>query len=231
MWEFFPDQAAIELVGVDTKAAEQTFHIASRWQSNLSNSHAVHFDLQLLLFANDHNERNRCDVAFQEYTVMQASRSETAPTLQEVPAPPAAASEPCSQRPARKKGKKKLISMGCDENCDHQQHLHDLPQMGAPASASTSQAPVDVALADVVPADTMLQGVGRDFLGCKEVYVNWSSSTVHKVMFRVRGCVEVKCSYIPPYAAKVTQLAALAGVALYTCGTCCGARHLLLLDD
>ena len=50
-----------ELVGVDTEAAEQIFHIASRWQTVLSNCHPVHFGTQLLLFSHEHNERNRCD--------------------------------------------------------------------------------------------------------------------------------------------------------------------------
>ena len=57
-------KACDDLVGVDTEAAEQAFHIASRWQANLSNAHATHFDLQLLLFTYEHNERNRCDLVY-----------------------------------------------------------------------------------------------------------------------------------------------------------------------
>ena len=63
-----------EIIGVDTEAAEQIFHIANRWQTNLSNSHVVNFDLQLILFSNEHNERNRCDLAWRKYVERQPTQ-------------------------------------------------------------------------------------------------------------------------------------------------------------
>ena len=56
-----------ELKGIDTEAAEQTFHIANRWQTILSNSAPVHQEIFLLLFARAHNKHHSCDAAIKKY--------------------------------------------------------------------------------------------------------------------------------------------------------------------
>ena len=61
------------LVGVDTEAAEQIFHIANRWQFVLSNSHPVHQEMWLLVFAREHNVSHSCRSAVEKYQVAQDS--------------------------------------------------------------------------------------------------------------------------------------------------------------
>eukprot|EP00973_Karenia_brevis_P081500 11297556-Karenia_brevis.AAC.1 len=65
-----PDEYA-ELVGVDTEAAEQIFHIADRWQTVLSNASPVHQELLLLLFAHEHNKSHSCIAANRKYAAYQ----------------------------------------------------------------------------------------------------------------------------------------------------------------
>ena len=55
------------LVGVDTEAAEQIFHIAKRWQTVLSSTNPVHQELFLLIFAWQHNSHHSCDAAVKKY--------------------------------------------------------------------------------------------------------------------------------------------------------------------
>ena len=59
------------LVGVDTEAAEQVFHIANRWQLILSNAHPIHQELMMLVFAREHNKVHSCDHAIQVYKAAQ----------------------------------------------------------------------------------------------------------------------------------------------------------------
>ena len=48
------------LMGVDTEAAEQVFHIASRWQVILSTTAPIHQEMFLLIFASEHNLVHSC---------------------------------------------------------------------------------------------------------------------------------------------------------------------------
>ena len=78
--------------------------------------------------------------------------------------------------------------------------------------------------------DAQLQTVDRKFLSAESVIVNEGSNTVHVVVCVVKGAARVKCAYIPPDGAKAVSVERLTGSDLYTCGTCCGKRRLLLLD-
>ena len=78
-------KASPELLGLDTEAAEQVFQIANRWQANLSNSHPVHFELQLLLYADEHNGRNECYKAWETYQAKQAAAANSKREKAKVP--------------------------------------------------------------------------------------------------------------------------------------------------
>ena len=211
-----------EIVGVDTEGAEQIFHVASRWQTNLSNSHAVHFDLQLIIFSNEHNERNRCDLATKAYFDKQSvgrTRREMAPSE----ASAGSMHQPCA--PAQNPKRRKQVSAGCShadavpsENLEEGKFLATAASAGAAASGSSGDA-----------GSVFRDGVGRDFLACELVCVN--KDTVHKVVCHGKVWIQTKCSWIPPWGSKPVPLKDLTGSDLYACGTCCGGpRRLLLLD-
>ena len=110
-----------ELVGIDTEAAEQIFHLANRWQSNLSNSHPVHFHLQLLLFCSEHNARNKGHEAWQKYLAKQAVSADkpqrkrphsSAPTPDELPC-----DEPCVDEERPPPRKKHVVHSARDDAC------------------------------------------------------------------------------------------------------------------
>jgi hypothetical protein len=214
--------ACDELVGIDTEAAEQIFHVANRWQANLSNSHPVHFELQLLLLSNEHNERNRCDIAYKVYLEKQAAGE----TQRCVVAKAVGEKEegPCSEGVVRKR--RKLPSKGCGEPSGDDAVNREAQPAMRELSAGTSSS----ASADAPPAS--MDSVGRDFLACEHVCVNLGhgSKTVHKVMAYGRVWIHTKCSYVPAWGTKPVPLQSLTGVGLYTCGTCCGSRRLLLLE-
>jgi len=208
-------KACDDLVGVDTEAAEQAFHIASRWQANLSNAHATHFDLQLLLFTYEHNERNRCDLVYKKYVAAQrqTARSQNLSskrTEDEVPC-----REASQEGPRRKK---RFMFKDCAESSC---------KTCVPDAADTLEKAKDQGQELLPP---MQDAVGRDFLGCEYVYVNAATDTVHVVICKGKGVLSLKCSYVPPFRAKPELLERLKGTYLYTCGTCCGGRYALELD-
>jgi hypothetical protein len=205
-----------ELLGIDTEAAEQIFHIANRWQTNLSHCHPVHFDLQLLLLSSEHNERNRCDKAVQRYKLKQSAgvSSEVASKSRA----PGQDAGPCAESIHLKR--RKLISHGCSEFESGSQAEACMVE-GVPAQPPGSST-------DMAPG--LAAGVGRDFLACEFVYMNGGSRTVHKVVAHGGIWIATKCSYVPPWGAKPMRLQQLTGKDLYTCGTCCGARCPLILD-
>ena len=53
-----------DLLGVDSEAAEQVFHVANRWQTILSNSAPIHQELFMVFFAHARNVHHRCDGAW-----------------------------------------------------------------------------------------------------------------------------------------------------------------------
>ena len=187
----------------------------------MSNCHPVHFHLQLLLFCNDHNERNRCDRATKTYLSKQA-----APVLPAPEVPVSEASEldvACVQQPRTKRQKSRFMTVGCGEACNH---AHGDAGVGSMASEGTSASSAP-AIAEVPLRD----GVGRDFLACDFVCPNVATMTVHIVVCSGRGWISTKCSYVPPWGTRPLPIEKLMGTSWYACGTCCGRRQLLLLDD
>ena len=202
-----PFKAHPDLNGVDTEAAEQVFHIASRWQTNLSNSHSVHFELQLLLFCHEHNERNKCEAAFQNYTMQQQVRVQPVKVTSEV-------AGLCDDSRVKRR---RFISTGCGRDA-----------AGSSSSSSSSGPPVNTGETIQERTSEMIANV--NFLGSEFVFVNERSRTVHVVMFHTKGVVQVKCSYIPPWGSKPLHIDKLAGSDLFTCGVCCGLRCRLHLE-
>ena len=61
------------LRGVDSEACEQLFSVAGRCVSALGHAHAVTFELALLLFSDEHNDRVDCAKRLAKYRQAQAS--------------------------------------------------------------------------------------------------------------------------------------------------------------
>ena len=132
---------------------------------------------------------------------------------------------PCEDMPHRRpKRKAKFILHDCSESCLHEAGRHEDKPAAEPGDR---EAPAS----GIVSARPNLGPVRRDFLGSDLVMVNERSRTVHKVWVQFKKGVDVKCSWIPPYGSVALKLEQLTGEDLYTCGTCCGSRRLLLLDD
>ena len=49
-----------DLMGVDTEASEQVFHIANRWRVVLSNEAPAHQELKMNIFLREHNVAHSC---------------------------------------------------------------------------------------------------------------------------------------------------------------------------
>jgi hypothetical protein len=210
-----------ELRGADTEAAEQVFHIANRWQTVLSNSAPVHQELFMLFFAHDHNSRHLCSDAWRKYSVSQkageAGQSAPAYTGDEV------LCHACDL-PAPAPKRKKIIS-ACAENSET-----------ACAAASSSSSAVAGVAQEPVPvagsAEKKADGFGcaqKDIasLNVDFVVVNEGSRTVHAVVL-LRD-VYSRCSWSFQGRSRAVPVANLEHTqGLYTCGTCFGARALLL---
>ena len=102
-----------EIVGMDTEAAEQIFHIADRWQVILSNTAPVHQELFMLLFAQAHNETHSCQHALQTFASHRAAKQKTGDRGPPPPPPPPAGEAGCSvKRPAKRQ--KAVGPRACD---------------------------------------------------------------------------------------------------------------------
>ena len=197
------------LRGVDTEAAEQVFHIVSKWQDSLSSAHPVHNELLLLVFSHEHNSRHECQQAWDTYRGRQSAPSTAH-------AAPTCGDETCSQpvTPAKRR-RQQTEAAGC---CD---------APGAEAAAAPVQ-PAEVAAVPLQPV-----AADRGFLGCERVVVNAATGTVHRVDATVPGAVAVGCGWVPdPQAGnRATRTADLRGLSLSSCGTCFGQRLQLNLED
>ncbi|CAJ1421344.1 unnamed protein product [Effrenium voratum] len=209
---FLPDvnpYAHTVLRGVDTEAAEQVFHIVSRWQDSLSSAHPVHNELLLLVFSHEHNSRHECQQAWDTYRGRQSAPSTAH-------AAPTCGDETCSQpvAPAKRRRQQTEAARCCDAS-------------GAEAAAAPVQ-PAEVAAVPLQPV-----AADRGFLGCERVVVNAATGTVHRVDATVPGAVAVGCGWVPdPQAGnRATRTADLRGLNLSSCGTCFGQRLQLNLED
>ena len=201
------------------------FSIANRWQANLSNCHAVNFQIQLLLFTHEHNSRNSCKAAYDKYCAAQR-RPFTNPDFVKSTGQSSAAE---CQQPQRGKPKRKAAEAFCLDSVALDRSSPVLPgpsgssvpvEQGLPALAESSHGN---------PAEEQ-KVASRSFLQCEHVIVNEESRTVHKVRARVPQATQVQCSWIPPYGARSVPSIALTGTDLFSCGTCFGKRLLLLLE-
>ena len=219
-------QAYPELAGVDTEAAEQVFSIANRWQANLSNCHPVHFHLQLLLFAREHNSRTCCAAAHDRYCAAQrlpfrAPAAGSAEHLVEA----AAGDTPTSCEPPRPRPRKrKLLQVVCQSTST------SAAQLPPPAAGEEDAVEAQPLAAASEVDERPCRVAARSFLRCDNVLLNEASRTVHKVIAQVTGATCVGCSWIPPHSSRATPTAELTGTDLFSCGTCFGQRLLLDLD-
>ena len=208
-----------ELAGVDTEGAEQVFHIANRWQANLSNAHPVHFELEMLLFSDEHNTRHQCAVAYQKYLAKQGvpftlpdrvlQRSGQAEDREEcqIPVPHDA------QRQRVKRQKKKFMTPNVLGACDLPDCCgNNSDEALAEDSSTSSQAVLETQPADAEQPDEP----GTSLLTTEKVVLNKHSRTVHLVTCTVKNTVQVKCSYTPPWGTEAAQTSSLRGSDLYT---------------
>ena len=194
-------QASPKLRGVDTEAAEQIFHVANRWQGNLSAAHQVHFELQMFLFCHEHNERQCCSKALSIYRRQQART---------------AVAEPCPN----------LTSGGCCEADRPRKARRAVPPLPSCSSGDVVSAASSPVRAPCAEAATLV----RADLDSELVLVNWASRTVHAVVAVIPKVVRVRCSWTPPYGARAVRVEQLDGEDLFSCGGCFQSRMLLQLD-
>lgn len=151
--DMFRSQAHDDLRGIDTEAAEQVFHIASRWQASLSAAHPVHQELQLLIFSHEHNERqsDSCIEFWERYTAKQLS---PCPSSARTSASHGAQLDAVScERTEPPPKKKRFVSSSC---------------IGCEGAAAASTGPPAAGDPDVVPAPPVPAGpIARDFLGAE----------------------------------------------------------------
>ena len=197
------------LMGVDTEAAEQVFHIADRWQLVLSNAAPVHHELFLLLFAHEHNRHHECTPFWNRYSRAQAMPVEP---LQHT-APDVILSSslclPCD--PGDRKRKRKVVATSC-EAADVAMSSVDV----GGAAASTASASETVS-APIRHANVISQ------VHCAFVVVNEGSKTIHGV--DLPSDVYSRCSWSFQYRARAVAVETLQGRRdLYTCGVCFDER-------
>ena len=169
----------------------------------------MHFHIQLLLFAHEHNERHSCAEAYHRY-----SEAQRVPfTLPDLTAPlPADLPLRCEPEEKPVQRKRKAVNAVCAEVAESElPAAHFQSASSRPAASNSSTA------------------VGREFLACERVIVNEASRTVHQVEARVGQACCVRCSWVPPFGSRSLPTATLAGRDLYSCGVCFGQRNPLLL--
>jgi hypothetical protein len=188
----------------------------------------VHFNISLLLYAKEHNDRNDCDEPLKKYLSKQ-SVPFVQPDLvatgedgaRDCEAPPHA---DVSRTKRRKKGSSLAGPYSCArEGCCDEACAAEETGSGAVSSLDMAE--------EVVPARQ--EPSDREWLASKRVIVNWMSKTVHRVVLGAdRGVhfVVVRCSWIPPEGSKSLRTEELFGSDLFSCGTCFDKRKLLILD-
>lgn len=196
------------LIGVDTEAAEQVFHIANRWQTVLSNTNPIHQELFLLIFAWQHNTHHSCDAAVQKYLAAQkAGPTRVAGTSNE---PPPVPHQTACAATGRRAKKQKLVcpptACACSASSSDAKGAADIVAQPSSASSATS-----------VPASESLPRVSWAVL-------NPISKTVHSVVLPkdVYSC----CSWSFQGRANVVALETLRGRGFSLCGVCHGERSI-----
>ena len=101
------------LIGVDTEAAEQIFHIANRWQTVLSNTNPIHQEAFLLIFAWQHNTHHSCDAAVRKYFAAQKAASKQVADMSTGPPPVPHPTARASPKQRAKKQKTVCRTMAC----------------------------------------------------------------------------------------------------------------------
>ena len=189
-----------ELLGVDTEAAEQIFHIANRWQTILSNTAPVHQELFMLLFAQAHNQKHCCKHALLKYNSRRAAKLKTGESVPPPP-PPMPAEAACSAKRSAKR--RKTVE---PRVCDAPEPPAPAPNAGPGAKSSDSaQAPS---------------------AGPPELAVlNETSGTVHGVV--LRQDVYSTCGWSFQDRARVVDLQSLRAKRHFLCGVCYGFRRQL----
>lgn len=203
------DHAA--LLGIDTEAAEQIFHVADRWQTLLSTTAPVHQDLFLLLFARERNVSHSCEGAWKRYVSAQKSGypvcEECRPEGHE-----GAVGQPgpsCAAPMRRKEKRRKQAHSSCEE---------------VVPSAAPSSPPAPVASSTQAAAPNA-EGPVADKLYCEYVAVNHHTKTIHKVVLPRDVCSS--CSWSFQGKATATPVAKfIPQGCFYTCGVCFTERAL-----
>ena len=201
-----------KLLGVDTEAAEQIFHIAERWQLILSTSSPVHQELLLLLFAHQHNQTHSCREALQKYVSAQARedvRGVSAPCthLQRAPVtadPDSMAS--CSAVSLPKKKKPKPVQSFCSSYSEAAQ--------ASGAAAAACPDPASPTNASLNP----LFGLGLQY-----GVFNADTRTIHRVVLPNSAYAE--CGWGFQHRFPVQHAEALLQLEGFTCGTCFESRE------
>jgi hypothetical protein len=222
-----------ELVGVDTEAAEQVFHIANRWQIVLSNAAPVHQELFLLVFAHDHNTHHSCTEAWLTYTAAQKSASRAqddvaaeAPGV--VAGGEAVLCSPCV--PVSRSKRRKVVSSSCagpPELLLMGALSHDGVSGTVDAPSPLPDAHAEVADAAETSAPSTLPLDSTASLMDQLVAVNERSNgaVIHAV--QVRGQVYSKCGWSFQGRSRVMPFANLARRrGLVTCGLCFDTRSM-----
>ena len=203
-----PDDHPV-LIGVDTEAAEQVFHIANRWQLVLSNAAPVHHELFLLLFAHEHNRHHDCTPFWHRYSRAQAKPVEP---LSHTAADVINSSSPCVPGDAGDRNRKrKAVATSCEAPAS------EMPAQNVGEAAD----PTPSANATESPPIHDAKVISR--LHCEFVAVNEGSKTIHGV--DLPSDVYSKCSWSFQYRTRVVAAETLKGrTNLYTCGICFQVR-------
>ena len=203
------------LRGVDTEAAEQVFHVASRWQVILSTTAPVHQEIFLLLFAAEHNQNHSCALATARVAAGQQADTTSAddPPL---PPPPhiSVSGGSCSvdAPPARRRRQARPGTPSC---------VVDSVSKGPPATEPSSSAPA-VCASDVRSSSAAARR--RLMLGDYCV-VNFRSMKVHSILTPISD--STVCGWFCGSEAERCLSAGLQAPGLSYCGTCCGSAAAL----
>jgi hypothetical protein len=193
-----------ELIGVDTEAAEQIFHVANRWQTILSNSAPMHQEIFMLLFAREHNRAHSCAKAISTYKLKQ-KEAKTAGNFTVDTETSEVMTGACS-RPKKCEKRRKVIVSSCEELPADQASASSSVNSGMPAQAAPGHKDPQVS-------------VDTDY-----VVVNWTSRTIHGVV--LQRDVYTKCSWSFQNKSVAQSTGSVKEPGLWTCGVCFQARTL-----
>ena len=196
-----------ELLGVDTEAAEQVFHIANRWQAVLSNASPIHQELFLLIFSWQHNVHHCCDEAVRKYIAAQKAATARGPGAGSVPPPPPR--PPAGERRQRRASKrqKHVVSSSC----------------GACSAASEDARDGEAPQAGLSTPSHLPQPAVAPVAVTSWAVLNAASKTVHSIV--LRQDVYTRCSWSFQGRADVVDEVSLRGRGFSSCGVCYGERR------